>query len=189
MKKANLILIIWCCLFHFSYGQILQNIPQPIDLGIRNIPQQTSSWCWAATAQQIIFWLRGYAPAQCELVAHAFGANPLVCCTNPQAYNAPGNLAQIQELILAYGGHYSSIAPPANAMALYQTLAQGKAIVLFLQTTPYIGHFVVLRGLAWVPTLFGYQAVLYINDPMSYFTQPISFYRLQGLWRAAIVVY
>ncbi|CAG0988570.1 hypothetical protein FLAV_02174 [Flavobacteriales bacterium] len=188
MKKAILTTVILTCFMNFSFGQVGQ-LPQPVDLGIQNITQQTSSWCWAATAQQVIYWLKGNAPPQCQLVANAFNANVQYCCTYPQACNSPGYMQQIQGLILAYGGHYSSISPPANEMAVYQTLSQGKAIVLFLQTTPYVGHFVVLRGMAWVPTQFGYQSVLYINDPMSYFTQPVSFNQLLTIWRAAIVVY
>lgn len=186
MRTQYFSVLILFCTLNLSFGQA--GLPQPVDLGIQNIPQQTSSWCWAATAQQIIFWLTGNAPNQCQLVATAYNANPLVCCNNPQACNAPGNLQQIQGLILAYGGHYSAISPPANEMALYQTLAQGRAIILFLQTTPYVGHFVVLRGMAWMPTQFGAQAVLYINDPMAYFTQPVPFSQLMTIWGAAIVV-
>jgi hypothetical protein len=189
MKKTIFTSVLLTFLLNISQGQFQSSIPRPIDLGIQNITQQTDSWCWAATAQQVIYWLRGNTPPQCQLVANAFNANVQYCCNYPQACNSPGYMQQIQSLILAYGGHYSTISPPANEMAVYQTLSQGKAIVLFLQTTPYVGHFVVVRGMEWVPTQFGYQALLYINDPMSYYTQPIPFNKLLSIWRAAIVVY
>ncbi len=188
VKKGFLVLLLIIST-SYSLGNTNAILPMPIDLGIQNIPQQTNSWCWAAAAQQVIYWLRGSSPPQCQLVANAFNANAQYCCSYPQACNTTGQLQQIQGLILAYGGRYSSISPPANPMAVYQTLAQRKAIVLNLQTTPYIGHCVVLRGMAWVQTPFGYQAVLYINDPMSYFTQPIFFNQLLTYWRSAIVVY
>ena len=188
MKKTIFAIILMTCILNFSFGQVGQT-PKPIDLGIQNITQQTSSWCWAATAQQVIYWLTGKTPHQCFLVANSFNRNPQVCCNNPQACNSPGYMHQIQKLILDYGGHYSSISPPTNEMSVYQTLAKGKAIILFLQTTPYVGHFVVLRGMAWVPKQFGYQSIFYINDPMSYFTEPVSFSKLRTIWRAAIVIY
>ena len=41
----------------------------------------------------------------------------------------------------------------------------------------------------WVPTAFGAQPVLYVNDPMGYFTQPIPFANLAQYWMSAIVVH
>lgn len=188
--KTSLIAVTLSLTINFSSvnSHTIQQVPQPIDLGIQNITQLTNSWCWAATAQQIIYWLTGSAPPQCQLVANAYNANPNVCCANPNVCNAPGYMQQIQSLIYAYGGHLSSISPPANPMAVYYTLAQGKAIILFLKTSPYVGHFVVLRGMAWVPTQFGYQPLFYINDPMSYYSQPVAFNQLASIWGAAIVV-
>lgn len=170
-----------------STSQNLKNI----DLGIQNITQLTSNWCWAAVSEQIINWLKGNSPNQCQLVAMAYNASPDYCCLYPQSCNTPGSLQQIQTLIYYYGGRYSSITPPANEIAIYNTLSQGKAIILFIKSSPYqsIGHFVVLRGINWMPNLNGgYSAQLLINDPMSYFIQPILFNDLMYYWQAAIVV-
>jgi hypothetical protein len=166
-------------------------LPPPIDLGIQNIPQQTPVWCWAAVAQQIIFALRGASgtPDQCGLVAIASRVPPAACCQSPASCMRTGQLVEIQGLILHFGGHYSAITPPASPMAVYQTLASGRAIIMAVQSSPYSGHVVVIRGMAWVPAPMGVQPVLYINDPMGYFTQPVPFMNILPYWRAAIVVY
>ena len=168
-----------------SYSQI----PQPVDLNITNITQDNTNWCWAAVAQQIINWQKGYSPSQCQLVANTYNADVNYCCQNPQAFDRTGTMQQIQSLIYAYGGHYSSVAAPTDPLILYQALSRQRPIIIFLQTTPYVGHFIVLRGMEWVQTPYGYQPVVYINDPMQHFTQPIYFSQLVPLWRYAIVVY
>ena len=37
--------------FVLFISPVRAQIPSPIDLGIRNIPQETQVWCWAAVAQ------------------------------------------------------------------------------------------------------------------------------------------
>lgn len=180
---------ILCFLLLVNLNNIFAQIPPPVDLGIQNKLQEQTAWCWAAVAQEIIFWANSSAPSQCDLVAAVKSFDPNICCQQPSACNTTGNLQEIQFLIARFGGQYSSIAPPANPDILYNTLCQGKAVILFLQTTPYVGHFVVLRGMEWVNSAYGPLPYFYINDPMSYFVQPITFPQLISVWRAAIVVY
>lgn len=157
---------------------------QTIDLGVPNIPQQTPVWCWAAVAQQIIVWQQGQSPNQCALVAMANNAPSQFCCTgNPQCH-VTGNLQQIQWLIHQFGGKLSSIHPPAGPDVLYATLANHRPVIMAVQSSPFSGHVVVLRGIS----CYGPQVVLHINDPMSYFTQPIPFQNVIQFWSAAIVV-
>lgn len=73
-------------------------------------------------------------------------------------------------------------------MTLYRTLADGKAIVLAVKATPFSGHVIVLRGMGWMPTPQGPQPVLFINDPMAYFTAPVPFAQIARYWESAIVV-
>ena len=164
--------------------------PPPIDLGIQNIPQETQVWCWAAVAQQIIFALRGPTgtPPQCGLVAIASNVPLQVCCQIPTPCMRTGHLQEVQNLILHFGGRFSTISPPTDPMTVYQTLASGRAIIIAVQSSPFSGHVVVIRGMAWVPTSMGVQPVLYVNDPMGFFTQPVPFISILPYWRAAIVV-
>jgi hypothetical protein len=111
-----------------------------------------------------------------------------ICCNNPAACLATGSLQQIQALIHHFGGHASQIAPPTDPMTLYHTLRLGKPIIMAVQSTPFSGHVVVVRGMAWVPTPAGIQPVLFVNDPLSYFSAPIPYQNFIGYWRAAIVV-
>lgn len=171
---------------HPGYGRVLP----PVDLPIRNIPQETQVWCWAAVAQQIIMATHGpqRTPAQCELVASAYGQHPQSCCGNPRNCTVTGSLAQIQGLIAHFGGRHSSLEPPTDPMTLYRTLADGKAVVLAVKATPFSGHVIVLRGMGWMPTPNGQQPVLFINDPMAYFTAPVPFAQIARYWESAIVV-
>lgn len=183
----------------FSYGFIFLLVtvaeaqcPPPVDIPIQNIPQQTQVWCWAAVAQQIIAAAVGpqQTPSQCALVAIANGANPAVCCAgfNPACMRT-GSLQQVQFLIGQFGRHVSAIAPPADPMTLYNTLAAGRPIILHVATGLGASHVVVLRGMSCIPSQYGPIPVLHINDPMSHFTQPVPYANLMGVWINAIVVY
>ncbi len=158
-----------------------------IDLGIVNIPQHTPVWCWAAVAEQIITWRRGESPPQCALVAAAYGVSAERCCGLPQSCMTTGGLHHIQGLLAQFGGGASQISPPADPMALYRTLAAERPVILAVRSTPYNGHVVVLRGMAWVPTPDGPLPVLYINDPLAHFARPVPFFQLRPYWQAAIV--
>jgi hypothetical protein len=164
---------------------------QPIDLGIPNIPQRTPVWCWAAVTEQVIRWRNGGAgPSQAELVALANGFSPQACLQLPnqmvyQACMRTGGLGEIQQLLAHFGGGASFAAPPAHPVHLYNMLAQQRPVILAVQTTPFSGHVVVLRGMLPAP-----DPLLLINDPMrwSAFGQPLPFSALMGFWSAAIVV-
>lgn len=191
MKKltAYLVLLLTAGLV-VSSSQVSAQVPPPVDLGIQNIPQDTSVWCWAAVAQQIILASSGPSgtPPQCGLVAIASNTPPQYCCQMPTPCMRTGYLQEIQRLILHFGGRFSSIAPPTDPMTVYQTLASRRAIIMAVQSSPFTGHVVVIRGMAWVPTPIGVQPVLYVNDPMGFFTQPVPFIDILPYWRAAIVV-
>jgi hypothetical protein len=74
-------------------------------------------------------------------------------------------------------------------MDIYNTLAAHRAIIMQVKTSPYSNHVIVIRGMEWVSTPQGYQPVLYVNDPLGYFTQPIPFMNILPYWRSAIIVY
>ena len=183
-------LVTTLCLSFF--GPMKTAHAQTVMLPIENIPQETQVWCWAAVAQQIVYSLRGPSgtPAQCSMVALANNAHPNVCCDQFGSYNGnpacmtTGSLQQIQWLIGHFGGQYSTLAPPANPQVLFNTLQGGRAIILQIQSSPYSGHVVVLRGMSIINGV----PVLHINDPLAYFTQPVPFQRLLGFWASAIVV-
>jgi hypothetical protein len=159
----------------------------PVDLGIQNLRQNTGVWCWAAVAQQIILARRGpnATPPQCAMVAIANGADPNICCSGDPRCLVTGSLQQIQGLIAYFGGSYSTIAPPANPMILYNTLRGGRPIIMAVQSAPGAGHVTVLRGMRWDPN---YGAILLVNDPMAVFPTEAPFNQIIGAWGAAIVV-
>jgi hypothetical protein len=187
--KTTLIIL----LFVISTKASGQFTPKPISLPIQNIMQETNVWCWAAVAQQIIFSLRGAGntPPQCALVAEANGVHPNYCCAgigNADCVKT-GSLQQIQYLIDKFGGKISGIQHPANSMVLYNTLVSGRPIILQVKTGQSSAHVVVLTGMSFLPNgVGGTEAILHINDPMAYFTQPVAFSRLINIWMSAIVV-
>jgi len=181
-----MIVVIIVALFHESPASAQVNLP------IQNIQQRTASWCWVAVAEQIIRWKNnGRGPQQCELVAIANGLPPGACCfpsPNPmvmQACMRTGGLHEIQGMIAAFGHSFSVVAPPTHPVALFQTLQQGHPIILAVQSSPFSGHVVVLRGM-----IMGPDPLLIINDPMGWtgFSQPVPFSRLATMWQAAILV-
>jgi hypothetical protein len=183
VKKFTLIVLVWIASMQSSSSQT----PRTVDLGISNIPQEQSNWCWAAVAQQIIQWRQGSSPTQCALVGEALNAQ--ACCQSPHKYNRSGSMQQVQQLIASYGAAYSSMRPPATALDLHKTLEEGKAVIVFIRTTPTVGHLIVVRGMSWLRTRSaGRQPYLFVNDPLAYFTEPVAFARLLPLWRDAIVV-
>ena len=88
-----------------------------------------------------------------------------------------------------FGGRYSVVAPPADPMTVYNALASGRAIIMAVKSSPYSSHVVVIRGMQWVPTVYGVEPVLLINDPFKYFSQPVPFVNIAQYWQAAIIVY
>ena len=162
----------------------------PIDLGIPNIQQQTPVWCWVAVVEQVLRWKTGRSPSQGELVSIANGWPPQTCLfpPNPMIANQcmrTGGLHEIGALLGMFGGGMTSLAPPASPNVIYQQIMNGRAIILALQSTPFTGHVVVLRGI--IPAQ---NPLFIINDPMGWnnFSQPWPFSSLIQVWRSAILV-
>lgn len=194
MKYFSLILLLMLTCSRVANAQV----PPPVDLGIQNISQQTQVWCWVAVVEQIAHWRAQtpipQSPHQCELVSRANNFQQPYCC-NPQgnqqlirACHRTGHTSEIIGLLNLTSGGYAALAPPTDPMTLYNTLASGRPIIMQVKTSPYAGHVVVLRGMAWVNTPFGVQPVLLINDPLAFFTQPVPFQQLLPYWQSAIVV-
>lgn len=164
-------------------------LPPPVDLGIRNIMQDTDVWCWAAVAQQVIVKRKGRSPPQCALVAMVHGRYPSYCCPHYERCAVAGSLRQIQILIRNFGQRTTTLSPPTDAMSLYRTLRAGHPIILAIRNSPYTGHVVVLTGMTWTSGAGGPEAVLHVNDPLRVIPDRLTFRALVPRWQAAIVVY
>ena len=169
-----------------------QYIPPPIHLPIENRLQQTISWCWLAVSQQIISYLTGplNTPSQCALAGTALRLGSEVCCYTPTCSVQPGTLQQIAELISLYGGGYSNMMFSKDPYVVYGILSQGHPIIMAIQRGRGVGHVAVIKGMAWVPSLYGgMEPVLYINDPMSYLPQTIPYSQAAYYWAAGLEVF
>lgn len=159
----------------------------PVDLGIQNIVQQQSNWCWAAAAQQIIFWANGSAPAQCVLVAQANNASANAVCSFPGNANVPGHMQQIQYLIGQHVGAYSNLSGPGSANQVYQTIANNRPIIMLVNPGfSQVGHFVVIRAVG----CSGPNLRIRLNDPLNYngFQTTVSYQQIAPMWQGAIIV-
>lgn len=170
--------------------------PPPIDIPIRNLPQQTEVWCWAAVAQQIIHYKNGptNTPEQCAMVALSKNAPIPYCCSRFYNCAVTGSLREIQQLLRYFGGSYISYSTPADPMTVYRTLAQNKPIIMQISTTPSgypsgMNHVIVIRGMFFQSTPSGIVPMLIVNDPLSLYTLPVPFAQLAQIWQAAIVVH
>jgi Papain-like cysteine protease AvrRpt2 len=190
MRSALRLAILYLAISAGPSAAPAQQTPPPVDLGIQNIPQETIVWCWAAVAQQIVLAAQGHSrtPPQCAMVGMANGAHPQFCCNYPSQCMVTGSLQQIQWLIAQFGGHASKLTLPADPLSLYHELAAGHPVIMAVQSSPYSGHVVVIRGMEWIQTATGVEPILLVNDPMGYFTQPVPFRQIAYYWRAAIVV-
>ncbi len=167
----------------------MRGLPPPVDLGIRNIMQDTDVWCWAAVAQQVIVKRRGKSPPQCALVAMVHGRYPSFCCPHYERCAVSGSLRQIQTLIRNFGHRTTTLSAPSNAMSLYRTLRQGHPIIMALRNSQVTGHAVVLTGMTWTEGPKGPEAVLHVNDPLRVLPNRLAYSALAPRWQAAIVVY
>jgi hypothetical protein len=165
-----------------------QPLPPPVDLRIRNIMQETDTWCWAAVAQQVIAKKKGRSPPQCALVAMVNGRYPSFCCPRYERCAVAGSLRQIQTLIRNFGQRTSTLSQPTDAMSLYRTLRAGRPIILAIRDS-VVGHVVVLTGMTWRAGPKGLEAILHINDPLQIIPDRLAFRALVPRWEAAIVVY
>ncbi|HEY7609854.1 MAG TPA: papain-like cysteine protease family protein [Alphaproteobacteria bacterium] len=189
MRRPLVRLMLLGCLAATPAAAQMQSLPPPVDLGIRNIMQDTDVWCWAAVAQQVIIKRKGRSPPQCALVAMVHGRYPSFCCPHYERCAVAGSLRQIQILIRNFGQRTTSLSPPTDAMSLYRTLRAGRPIILAIRNSPYTGHVVVLTGMSWTNGANGPEAILHVNDPLQVIPDRLSFRALVPRWRAALVVY
>lgn len=188
-----LLLVLLCSLAAFAgpapAAAQARALPAPVDLGIRNIMQDTDVWCWAAVAQQVIVKRKGKSPPQCALVAMVHGRYPSFCCPHYERCAVAGSLRQIQTLIRNFGQRTTTLSPPSDAMSLYRTLRAGRPIILAIRNSQFTGHVVVLTGMTWVEGASGPEALLHVNDPLRVIPSRLPFRALAPRWQAAIVVY
>ncbi len=186
MRYKKIIFATVLLLTHLSIARAQIALP-PYHNGINSYMQENSEYCWAAACQMVIEHLTGNLYSQCFLVEQAYPSIPAGdCCGGNVPCDFTGNLQQIQYLIGRFGGHAAVVVPPTNPMVLYQTICSGRIIMVQLQTTPFVGHVIVIEGMEWDPVL---GPILFVNDPESFFTQPITFQNLVNMyWRSAIVV-
>ncbi len=184
-----LLLLAFAAAFAAPAAAQMRALPPPVDLGIRNIMQDTDVWCWAAVAQQVIVKRKGKSPPQCALVAMVHGRFPSFCCPHYERCAVAGSLRQIQTLIRNFGQRTTTLSPPTDAMSLYRTLRAGHPIILAIRNSQFTGHVVVLTGMTWVAGANGPEALLHVNDPLRVIPSRLPFRALVPRWQAAIVVY
>jgi len=162
-----------------------------IDLGIPNIRQDTPSWCWVATAKQVIRWaVPEFDLPQCRMLEIAKNVPPGTCCDQPERCEDDGTLTGIGHLIELFTGVPAKPAPYFDVNRMHRLLQGGRPVVLALRNGPEQGHAVVLRGIEYMQTMRESVPILLVNDPYSDDpgrTQRIAYEQLQPHLAGAVV--
>jgi hypothetical protein len=160
--------------------------PDPVDLGLDNIEQETQYWCWAALIQQLLYRSSaGNPPRQCELVNQANrdrNTDEVDCCLDQeQAVCAArtGNNFEIMSLINRYGGRVLGLPLPQTPEKLYEALIDGKAVIAGVRISETMNHAYLIKGIFWDEEG---QAQLLINDPAKSGTTTLSFDEARPTW-------
>ena len=155
-----------------------QSVLPPVYVPVANVNQQSSGWCWAAVAEQILRWKKHKSPKQCELVSEFGTDTKETCCSTPSVCSKPGNLQQLQLLFNQFGIQYSSLLPLPNSQSLYSIL-NDRAVIMFVQSSSIAGHCIVIVGMD------GGNVI--VNDPTgTYQTLPLE--TILSLWSVAIAI-
>jgi hypothetical protein len=157
------------------------NVPVPL------INQNTNQWCWLASAQMVLAYLGVSVPQQCVMLEQGYNLPYGSCCGNPDSCAIPGHIQQIQTILQIYGRRYSFINAPANPIILYNIFANGRPVIAHLSLSTG-GHFVVLRGIRFVPSAYGMVGLVAINDPMQGSSFELPFSQLINIWDVAVYV-
>jgi hypothetical protein len=142
--------------------------------------QQTSEWCWVASAKMVASYFNINTPSQCEMLERAYGAP---CCENPGLCTVPGSIFQVQQLIQGFGLQTSQLGRPANGYVLLNLFQNNHPVVIHLVQ----GHFSVLSGIQVVATPQGPLGMVHVLDPF-YGEQDVSLPVLYQSWDLAVYV-
>ena len=150
------------------------------------IAQQNGDWCWLACAQMCMsYGHAGQSYSQEQLLEFGYGLPAGACSNDNPRCNIPGTAQQIQTLLQTAGNQSSSLTGPLDPGQVRDELADKHPIVIFLRTSPTIGHFVVVSGI--FPANTDGSPTLVLNDP--YFGKlEMPYQKVRGLWEQSLVV-
>jgi hypothetical protein len=159
-------------------------------LNIPLILQNTPVWCWVASAEMVIRYKNyGNSLQQCQMLEIGFQTPSGYCCSNPNNCMTTGTAQQIQYLVYNFGGRASSLSGPLSEKSVLTTLKSNNPVIAFIKLSPFSnsGHVVVIRGIRFSQDV--QQAVLTINDPLSYISQETTYANFLQYWQGSIIIY
>lgn len=163
-----------------------------VDLDIPNIRQDTATWCWIATAKQLIRWeIPEFDLPQCRMLEIAKNVAPGECCDHPDRCQEDGTLLGVGYLVELFTGIKPRPAPVYSVDRIHALLQRGRPVVLALQNGPEQGHAVVLRGIEYMQTMREAVPILLLNDPFSSTpdrTERVAYEQLQPQLAGGVVV-
>ena len=174
-----------------AYPALAQYHPDPLDLNIPNVEQETNNWCWAAVLVQILDrYSYGDTPSQCDLVNTANierGDGSVDCCVNPSdpvCDRLGGNGDEMSFFLGRYGVPYEVIEAPATPEAVYEYLNAGKALMVQILMPEGYNHLFLVTGIYWE----GDEAILRVNNPAVAERGIASFEKTRPGWRFVIAI-
>ena len=142
-------------------------IPIPIPLihtktlNVPLIPQKTSMWCWAASAEMVMNYA-GHDVTQCAQANHEFGRTD--CCNSP----TPGPCVSGGWPEFPIWKFASQTLADGIALTFAQIVAQIDANLPVCFSWHWQGgggHMMVVRGYSWSVLILAGNQMVYINDP------------------------
>ncbi len=121
-------------------------------LGVDEVIQQHSNWCWAATSADVLRWY-GMSPSQCQIVNWAYGRND-ACYSAPFYWNSSantpnamfGSYGSLQHILSAWGIGSQVHGSSLGWYAVVNNVNAGQPFIMRFAWYNGGGHFLVGYG-------------------------------------------
>ncbi|MFH1047796.1 MAG: papain-like cysteine protease family protein [Patescibacteria group bacterium] len=175
-----------------------QQVPNPVNLNVPLVRQETPVWCWLAVSEMIIRYRNlGMSMRQCEMLEIGYGLPGGTCCGDPMRCQRTGYGMQEVQLVLAqFGGVVAMHTPPLNPIQLYGALQSGHPVIVQIRSGQTSSHVIVIRGMRFEPQMMmtpygpqmGVQPMLLVNDPLGFMPAEVPFEQLVRIWMDSLII-
>ena len=194
-----LTLLVSLTVFVPSRAAQAQEVPPPVMLDVPIVTQDTPAWCWLATSEMVIRHENaGVSLRQCEMLEIGFGLPTGECCRDLASCTGFAyGMEEMQSIIAQFGGVLTALTPPLPPQVLYGALLSGHPVVARIRSGLTSSHAIVIRGMRFRPreetapdgtVTMGFEPLLLVNDPLSYFPHELPYERLLPLWIDSLIV-
>jgi len=158
--------------------------PQPVDIDVPLVTQDTDEWCWLAVAEMIMLERTDRSELQCEMVERRDGLASGWCCEDLSRCARPSTSLNETAQVLAAAGVRTRPGMAVLPSTLYSLLSAGMPVIAQVRNSEGTTHAVVIRGMYYI----GFTAILIVNDPMEIAPREIPHSILAVGWINSLIV-